>query len=73
MASAVTRQTIRCKIQFESDMKAMKMKLNGRSWLVVGVASAVTRQTIRCKIQFESDMKAMKMKLNGRSWFLQVT
>ena len=29
MASAVTRQTIRCKIQFESDMKAMKMKLNG--------------------------------------------
>ena len=32
MASAVTRQTIRCKIQFESDMKAMKIKLNGKSW-----------------------------------------
>ena len=27
-----TRQATRCKIQFESDMKAMKIKLNGRSW-----------------------------------------
>ena len=25
-------QTTKCKIQFDSDVKAMKVKLNGRGW-----------------------------------------